>query len=95
MRKPAKPNRPKGYEEPKFNEKTGVWLFQKSIDSKINLEKLSNHERHDLHPKQMLLLEWLIQAPSEDRKIFNTWNFSFLTCLYGHYKNLLMGIQHE
>ena len=29
MRKPAKPNRPKGYEEPKFNEKTGVWLFQK------------------------------------------------------------------
>ena len=69
--------------------------FKKSIDSKINLEKLSNHERHCLHPKQMLLLEWLIQAPSEDRKIFNTWSFSFLTVLYGHYKNLLMGIQHE
>ena len=36
MRKSAKPNRPKDYEEPKLNKKTGVWLFQKSIDSKIN-----------------------------------------------------------
>ena len=39
MRKPVKPNRPKGYEEPKFNEKTGVWLFQKKYRFKDQFGK--------------------------------------------------------